>query len=240
MPPKANPTKTERSVRLVFSKTTRKHIPQFLRTNTRAITRELVILSLESLKESSAVFPPLESTLGGVLKLMYTFETMLQNKSDRQTLYHRIDVIQDSLVDAWESRDAHSHGHSEVFLKALARLNRAVQCILQDLETLAMEGDSRWRRFILARKQKSQIAELLMRLSDADNNFRRSLELDTHRAVSIIRASNAAHHVVVEESLHDLKKVVARLESGPTSAVVAKNDSIILFLIFGLFAVARS
>ena len=40
----------------------------------RMIARELVILGLESLKESGVVFPPLQSTVGTILKLFQTFE----------------------------------------------------------------------------------------------------------------------------------------------------------------------
>ena len=53
-------------------KMTKKHLSP--NPASRMIARELAILGLESLKESGVVFPPLQSTVGTILKLFQTFE----------------------------------------------------------------------------------------------------------------------------------------------------------------------
>ncbi|KZV68061.1 hypothetical protein PENSPDRAFT_687535 [Peniophora sp. CONT] len=211
-----------RSARRILGKVIRQRI--LPNPATGAITREAVILSLESLKESSAAFPPLESTVGGILKLVKTYETMSRNKADLQKLYDRIDGIQDSLVDAYGSDVMHTYPLSATQLKALEAFDESIQSIVRDLDALAKRGKSSWRRFVLARSQSSQISELLSSLSEADGDFRRSLELDTNRHVYKIQSEAVTHHSVVQDDLRVLKTRVDDILS-------------LLSKAFGLFAV---
>lgn len=57
----------------------------------RIVARELVVLSLQSLKESSPALPPLESVLGGLLQLVNTYEVrrLLWCKSSADSYRHR-------------------------------------------------------------------------------------------------------------------------------------------------------
>lgn len=48
-------------------------------SHTRTFSREALILSLETLKESTSVFPPLESAAGGVLKFITCHEVCWQS-----------------------------------------------------------------------------------------------------------------------------------------------------------------
>ncbi|VDB83259.1 unnamed protein product [Peniophora sp. CBMAI 1063] len=209
------------------------------------ITREALLLSLESLKESSSAFPPLESAVGGVLKLVNTYETMTQNQDDIRNFRVRVDTIQDSLVKVFGSDESYVRHLTTTQHQALEAFDRSIQRIVQDLDDLASTGEGRFRRFVLARRHRSQFLELLARLSDADNDFRRSLELDIHHGVHKIGLMAAAHHSlveahhsVVEEHLHAVKTTLAHFESSPDRRVngiyLSLPDSI------GLFAVARS
>ncbi|KZV59583.1 hypothetical protein PENSPDRAFT_406302 [Peniophora sp. CONT] len=156
----------------------------------RTLTHELVILSLQSLKESSPIFPPLQSVVGGLLKLIDTYETMTQNEIDRQRLYGRVDTIQESLVVAWgDTTNSAVCPLSEVQVKALVAFDFSLQCLLNDAIVLAAQRQGWLSRLVLARTHKTQIADFHAKLAQADDDFRRTLELDTNLQVTCVRES---------------------------------------------------
>ncbi|KZV70779.1 hypothetical protein PENSPDRAFT_685210 [Peniophora sp. CONT] len=187
------------------------------------------MLSLESLEASSPAFPPLEAVVGGLMKLINTYETMVQNEVDRGRLYERIDAIQESLVIAWGDRDFSTCRISEAQVRALERLNVSVQHILREASVVAAGRNGKLRRFILAGKHKTDISDLVRSLSDADDDFRRSIELDTSRRITDVQSSitlssesSSQQHAVIRKELRNLHILISRIFITP--------------LIFGLFA----
>ncbi|KAI0321245.1 hypothetical protein OF83DRAFT_1168583 [Amylostereum chailletii] len=64
------------------------------------ITSRTIRIGLEALNESSDVFPPLKSAIGGILFILTLTETMQGNKTAIEDIYQRIDEIQKNLESA--------------------------------------------------------------------------------------------------------------------------------------------
>ncbi|KZV70781.1 hypothetical protein PENSPDRAFT_685212 [Peniophora sp. CONT] len=167
------------------------------------------MLGLQSLKESSPVCPPLQSVVGGLLKLVETYEIMTQNKLDCQKLYERIDAIQDSLVVAWGDADPSFCRLSEAQLTAMMSFDKSIQCIISDVDSLVARFKHPLRRFILASQNKAYVSDCLAKLSQAEDDFRRTIELDMSRLVtcmhkSIVTVSEQSfeRHLVLCSELH--------------------------------------
>ncbi|VDC03706.1 unnamed protein product [Peniophora sp. CBMAI 1063] len=152
------------------------------RKATRSIVHEGAILGLETLKESASVFPPLESALGGLLKLVHTCE----NANDCQELHERIRKIEQDL-HSWAARAQDAPAHSGELATALQTFHTSLEYIMRDVETLLIQQSKRkWWRFLLARKHKLRIDNLLSRLSIADEDFQRCLGVQSSRQIAVI------------------------------------------------------
>ncbi|VDC03878.1 unnamed protein product [Peniophora sp. CBMAI 1063] len=175
------------------------------------ITREFVILSLESLKETSPAFPPLQGAIGGLLKLVNTYEMMTQNVPYRQRLYERIDKIQDDLIFAWKDFDIRTCSLSDLQVRALESFEISIQHILDDANAILNSGMNPLRRFILAREHRSQLSDLVLRLANADDDFRRLIELDTNARITKMQLTSSEESAIIHRKLHDIQTLHARL-----------------------------
>ncbi|VDB83248.1 unnamed protein product [Peniophora sp. CBMAI 1063] len=236
---------------------------------TRTLAANTLRISLETLKEASPAFPPLQGAVGGLLKLMSHYETMAQNTLDRQKLYDRIGVVKGSLEAACnilqncaEDADERRQVPLTASLKALAE---SIQAIIDVLPPAHRQG--RLKRFLLARDHRSQIMDLLARLSEVDDDFRRSLEIDTNGHVQSVTLRtdshvNEVHSLGLEVSRRidligslalDINHRVGELELTLTRLTVNANrraslkpgaairfSALTLPSLNGLFAVARS
>ncbi|VDC03879.1 unnamed protein product [Peniophora sp. CBMAI 1063] len=191
--------------------------------SSRTMTREALILGLESLEATSPAFPPLEAVVGGLMKLLNTYETMVQNEDDRRRLYERIDAMQENLVIAWGDRDFSTCPISDAQVRALERLDISIQDILREASaTTGVGRRDAVKRFILARKHKADISDLLRSLSDADDDFRRSVELDTSRRLTDVQSSitlssesSSQQHAVLRTEIRNLHILLTRVLCTP-------------------------
>ncbi|KZV70778.1 hypothetical protein PENSPDRAFT_752303 [Peniophora sp. CONT] len=167
------------------------------------------MLSLQSLKESSTAFPPLQSVLGGLLQLLNTYDTMMQNAGDRQRLYDRIDAIQDSLIIAWGNDDSRLRPFTNTQLRALEAFGMSIQRILHEANSLSASGSSPLRQFVLARRHKGQISGLLSSLTQADDDFRRCIQLDNSHRIVDVQLTAYEHHAATQTGLRTLQIMMA-------------------------------
>ncbi|KZV68060.1 hypothetical protein PENSPDRAFT_754382 [Peniophora sp. CONT] len=166
--------------------------------DSRAVAREALMLGLETLRDSAPALPPLQGAAGGILKLISCYESMTRNKVDRQGLYDRVDAIRGNLESARRRVSSHTEPPSEKYRAAvliLEKFETCIQNILRDTDALVTSSRGRVRRFVMARDHKSQISDLLSRLSEADDHFRRSLEVETNLQVT------ETHSLVLDASL---------------------------------------
>ncbi|VDB84569.1 unnamed protein product [Peniophora sp. CBMAI 1063] len=179
------------------------------------------MLSLQSLKESSPICPPVQSVVGGLLKLVDTYEIAVQNETDRRRLYERVDAIQGSLEAAWGDTDIREFCLSEVQLAALETLNVNMQSLLGVASQLSLTRIRHWAhrlalRFILARAHKDQITVLHTALAHMDDDFRRTLELDTNRRMNLVQkninsvlSTSSTNHLALLSEFHRLQTIIS-------------------------------
>ncbi|KAI0026735.1 hypothetical protein K488DRAFT_91964 [Vararia minispora EC-137] len=157
------------STRILVAQVTGKIKPSASR---KMIAVDIVLVGLEALKESADAFPPLKAAVGGLVFFVQLSSQMSSNRAEMRGVYERIEEIEDSLIRAVPDINSLSPAQAS----AIEAFDIAVQRICADMELLAKQ--TKFVRFIRARKHGDALAGFMGRLSAAEVAFSVSVSSD--------------------------------------------------------------
>ncbi|VDB96228.1 unnamed protein product [Peniophora sp. CBMAI 1063] len=170
----APPTTANRRAKLLRFKSKRLH-------RARETAKDVLLLTLDALSESSDVFPPLKSVVGGLRFFVVRAETMSDNKEQVRAIYAQIDAFAASLEDTVPDATALSPAHKA----AIQALAQHMSAIHTNLGTMAVQR-SPALGFLRAKRDSAQLQDLAKRLDQAHNTFTRTMLSSMHIATTEI------------------------------------------------------
>ncbi|KZV70142.1 hypothetical protein PENSPDRAFT_685780 [Peniophora sp. CONT] len=129
------------------------------------VAKDALLFSLQALSESADAFPPLKSTVCGLLFLARQVELMDSNKASIVDIYAQIDAFASSLVHAIPDATSLSPAH-EIAICALAN---DLNTVCADLEDIKRQRPILC--FLRAKRHSGDLQELMRRLDRADASF---------------------------------------------------------------------
>ncbi|VDB96224.1 unnamed protein product [Peniophora sp. CBMAI 1063] len=164
----APPTTANRKARVLRFKSKRP-------SRARRTAKDVLLLSLDALSESSDVFPPLKSVVGGLRFFVVRAELISDNKDQVRAIYAQIGSFAESLVRAIPDVTALSPAHKA----AIEALAQHLSAICTDLE-MVVKKRSLALRFLRAKRDSAQIQDLSKRLDQAHSAFTRTMLSSMH------------------------------------------------------------
>ncbi|KAJ6614028.1 hypothetical protein B0H10DRAFT_2046656 [Mycena sp. CBHHK59/15] len=131
------------------------------------LTSDAILTSLNLLKESADVFPPLKSVVGGVIAVWNLAERVAALDEEAQKLAWRAITILDIIYNA--VGDAHPQSLSPHILQSILDFERLLNDLHKAMDRIAKRG--RIHRLLHLRRTENQLASFNLRLNSMAEAF---------------------------------------------------------------------
>ncbi|KAJ6603464.1 hypothetical protein DFH09DRAFT_394036 [Mycena vulgaris] len=163
-------------------------------STTTLLTLDAVRTSLEVVKESSDVFPPLKSALGAVIALCALADRISASDANAEALAWRAVTILDTIYNSVNPTDPGNVPPQ--LLHNIEQFERLLTTIYTAMDSIARIG--RIRRVLNLRQTESELAKFAARLDSAAETF--AIGTMTLQSVSLARIQDAVETVTVISS----------------------------------------
>ncbi|VDC01503.1 unnamed protein product [Peniophora sp. CBMAI 1063] len=131
------------------------------------ITKDLLLLTLEGIVQSSDAFPPLKSAASGLLFFATCADVASSNKKQIRDIYRRVDALAASLKRGVRDGDPLSPAHQDI----IAALAQDIAILNEDLQDIIAERKSRFKRFFSAKRHREELRDVLSQLEAARMSY---------------------------------------------------------------------
>ncbi|VDC05450.1 unnamed protein product [Peniophora sp. CBMAI 1063] len=131
------------------------------------IAKDVLLVTLQAIVQSSDAFPPLKSAASGLLFFAIYADMASSNKQQIRDVYKHIHGLAASLERGSKSDSPATPEHQEI-VRALAA---DVESLNGDLEDIITERKSRFKRFFAAKRHQKELENVVMQLESAKMNY---------------------------------------------------------------------